>query len=458
MTGECPRGGKERDAEGPEWMASVPLFTSNHHADRAVRDSHELGFRACKARRAEGHRRGGDVRSLRLWDCKKAPVDRGDLPAVRPGPTEDADPLAGPAVVRVPLDRRQDAAVDRLHEADVAEAPSGREDEDLPGRDERGAGERRRPPGSGSSRPVLRSRARGRRRSGEAGSSCRRGRRPSRNTSRRTRRTRRRTRRPGRVRRRGDSRRPPARDSTRAGPPSRRSRRGRRRAPRRQAPGGPPWARAAASGKSAAQVTGPTTPSTLSGVPCASVNRAWKSRTAAVVAASNDPESGSGPQPRPTRARWISRTRVAFFSPALTERPGKGRVLMLEEREGLPPLEAGADRPRAEVVGRLDGRHQLHDLPLELPEPALELPLVPDLQELLGEEAVPGPVGRGLVVLAAGDQDDARADRDAAPGGELLLDPVVELPVRGVGGVLDRRAAASWPSRRRRGRTPPARP
>jgi len=82
-----------------------------------------------------------------------------------------------------------------------------------------------------------------------------------------------------------------------------------------------------ASGKSAAQVTGPTTPSTFSGVPFASGKRAWKSLTAAAVRVSKAPLAGIGPQPTSFSRRWISRTRVAFFSPAFTFRPGKGRAL-----------------------------------------------------------------------------------------------------------------------------------
>jgi len=75
----------------------------------------------------------------------------------------------------------------------------------------------------------------------------------------------------------------------------------------------------------APQVSEPTLPSISSGCPVTSMNRDWKSFTAPLVwTSSKPPFSGTGPQPRAFRRRWMRFTALVSGLPALMTLQGKG--------------------------------------------------------------------------------------------------------------------------------------
>src|SRR5262245_21029403 len=125
--------------------------------------------------------------------------------------------------------------------------------------------------------------------------------------------------------------------------------------------------------KSAAQVIGPTMPSTLSGRPSASVNRIWKRLTAIVVGSLKRPLSATGPQPAALRRRWMASTTSGFPAPALTERPGKASGNVSTVGMKPPPGTGPRTLPLNQDHLQLGFLARLHRVRRRARQPSLEL-------------------------------------------------------------------------------------
>src|SRR5262249_36687305 len=139
------------------------------------------------------------------------------------------------------------------------------------------------------------------------------------------------------------------------------------------------------------------------------------------------------PRSRPPRTRGAaasSGTRRARTTARSHPPPARGgrRVnapWIGSDAERLEAREPHAVGPGGRGARALPRRHPLLDGAMEAAVAAAEAALAPHREEVLREEPVPRPVERELVLLAGGEQDDARAQLGALGGAQRAQHLVV---------------------------------